>query len=57
MIIMSQNLQNKQNFYYIGSSPTGCFRRQAVASHHSHGFVSFESFVIKKDKYNETFRK
>ena len=55
---MSQNRQNKQNlYYYIGSTPTGCFRRQAVASRQSCGFVSFESFVTKKDKHNETFRK
>jgi hypothetical protein len=45
---MSQNIQNGQNFYYIGSTPTGCFRRQAVASRHSCGFVGFEGFVTKK---------
>jgi len=45
---MSQNIQNGQNFYYIGSAPTGCIRRQAVASRHSCGFVGFDGFVMKK---------
>ena len=55
---MSQNRQNKQNLYhYIGSTPIGCFWRQAVASRHDRGFVGFEIFVIKKDKHNEAFRK
>ncbi len=53
---MSQNLQNRQNFYYIGSTPTGCFRRQAVASRQICGFVGFEGFVMKKDKHHGIIR-
>jgi hypothetical protein len=46
---MSQNRQDKQNLYhYIGSTPTGSFRRQAVARRQGRGFVGFESFVTKK---------